>query len=207
MIVKEIVDLMDIARKEINMEYKGMKVCEMGNQLMKWTSEGTGKKYLMDRGVAEHISIDLNGKNGSLRIDLSKPVNKWEKYFDMVTNYGTAEHVQGGIYEAFLNIHNFTRVGGVMVHVGPPTGGCPWHSPYHYDIDFFEKLANANRYRLVLSEVRLQFGKVGEQRSLDRKTQTRLDRSLVCSVLLRVNDVPFITKEEFLALKGIEGLK
>lgn len=199
MILKEIVDLMEIACKEMNREYKGMRICELGNQRMKWTAEGTGKKYLMDRGVIEHISIDLNGKDGALKIDLSKPIDQWNGYFDMVTNYGTAEHVLGGIYEAFLNIHNFTKLGGAMVHAGPPTGGCPWHSPYHYDSDFFEKLAKESQYKHVMSEVRVTAGRKGVSKELDR--------SLVCSVLIKEKDIPFISKDQFLNIKGIEGLK
>lgn len=199
MILQEIVDLMDIACKNISMGYKGMRICELGDQRMKWTKEGTGKNYLLARGVAEHISIDLNGRNGALRIDLSKPIDKWQGYFDMVTNYGTAEHVKDGIYEAFLNIHNFTKTGGAMVHAGPPTGGCPWHSPYHYDSDFFEKLAKANQYRHVMSELRVTAGRRGVSKDLDR--------SLVCSVMIKDNNLPFISKEQFVSLKGIEGLK
>jgi hypothetical protein len=199
MILKEIVDLMDIACKNINMDYKRMKICELGDQRMKWTPHGTGKNFLLDKGVNEHVSIDLNGKRGALKIDLSRPIDRWQGYFDMTTNYGTAEHVQDGIYEAFQNIHNFTRVGGAMVHAGPPTGGCPWHSPYHYDPDFFEKLAKASQYKHIMSEVRVTAGRRGVSKDIDR--------SLVCSVLVKEHNLPFITKEQFMDLKGIEGLK
>ena len=199
MILQEIVDLMDIACKNIGMDYKGMKMCELGDQRMKWTPYKTGKNFLLAKGVAEHISIDLNGKRGALKIDLSKSIDKWQGYFDMITNFGTAEHVQDGIYEAFLNIHNFCRVGGAMVHAGPPSGGCPWHSPYHYDSDFFEKLAKATRYKYVMGEVRVTAGRRGVTKDLDR--------SLVCCVLIKEFDLPFISKEQFLGLKGIEGLK
>lgn len=199
MILKEIVDLMDIACNNIGVNYVGMKICELGDQRMKWTPHKTGKNFLINKGVSEHISIDLNGRHGALRIDLSKPVDKWKGYFDMVTNYGTAEHVLGGIYEAFLNIHNFVRVGGAMVHAGPPTGGCPWHSPYHYDSDFFEKLAAACKYKHIMSEVRDTAGRYGVTKNLDK--------SLVCSVLVKELDLPFITKGQFIELRAIEGLK
>ena len=59
MILKEIVDLMEIARDEIAMNYSNMKVCELGSQKMKG-EYGTGKNYLLSLGVIEHISIDLN---------------------------------------------------------------------------------------------------------------------------------------------------
>jgi len=199
MILKELFDLLDVAKKSINAEYKGMKICELGNQLMKWSKYLTGKKYFIDQGVAEHISIDINGKDGAIRIDLSKPVDKWHNYFDMVTNFGTAEHVSNGIYEAFMNIHNFTRPGGVMINVGPIRGGCPWHSPYHYDADFFNKLSKIAKYRYVLGQTRMTAGRRGFSR-------TELDKSFVCAVMVKEIDSPFVSKEDFLSLKGIEGL-
>jgi len=197
MILEEIVDLMEIGCKATNQNFDGMKVMELGNQRMKWTPEGTGKRYLLAKGVKEHISIDLNGKNGALRIDLSKSITQWVKYFDMVTNYGTAEHVENGIYECFQNIHDMTKPDGIMVHAGPPVGGCPWHSPYHYETWFFEKLAEASGYEHVISELRVTGG-----RSLKQKP---IDRSLVCSVLIKRSDT-FITKDQFIGINGISGL-
>ena len=198
MILKEIVDLMDIGCKEADITFEGIKICELGNQKMKWTPEGTGKKYLLNRGAKEHISIDMNGKDGALRIDLSKPVDKWQLYFDMVTNYGTAEHVEGGIYQAYKNIHNFTRPGGVIVNAGPLARCNPWHSPYHYEVWFFKYLADRNNYKHIISEVRIVSGRNAKQRPMDR--------SLLVSVFIKNEDSPLISEKDFNDINGIEGL-
>ena len=200
MILQNIADLMDIACKAANTDYKGLKICELGNQLMKWHPLGTGKNYLISKGAIEHISIDMNGKNGALVIDLSKKIDKWNGYFDMVTNYGTAEHVENGIYECYENIHNFTKSGGMMVHAGPITGGCPWHSPYHYDPDFFTKLCSINNYDCIMTEVRVM--PVGRKKNVPDK-----DKSLLCAVIIKKDNSPFCSKESFLNMNAIEGLK
>ena len=93
MILKEIVHLMDVALEAMNKNYKEILVCELGNQRMKWNRHRTGKVYLTDKGVLEHVSIDMNGQNGALKLNLGAPIDKWRNYFDMVTNYGTTEHV------------------------------------------------------------------------------------------------------------------
>jgi len=198
MILKEIVDLMEIACKEIGMTYDGMKICELGDQRVKWSEHQSGKKYLLAAGASEHISIDLNGQRGALKKDLGQPIDDWKNYFDMVTNYGTAEHVKNGIYQCFKNIHNWVRVDGAMVHAGPPAKGCPWHSPYHYESWFFEKLAEGNNYKHVMSEVRVTAGRRG--------VTNPLDKSLVCSVLVKKDDKEFMTFDDFKNIGGIEGL-
>lgn len=199
MILRKIVDLMEIGLTEANMTFNGIKVCELGDQRMKWTHHGTGKKWVLAQGAKEHVSIDINGKRGAIPIDLSKKIDRWNGYFDMVTNYGTAEHVENGIYECFWNIHNFTKVGGVMVHAGPPARACPWHSPYHYEPWFFEKLAELAGYRHVISEIRVVPGR--------KKNQPEKDRSLVCSVLIKNKDNYFVSKDDFININGIEGLE
>ena len=116
----------------------------------------------------------------------------------MVTNFGTAEHVENGTYQAYKNIHNFTRSGGVMISDGPPFGGCPWHSPYHYYPDFFKKLCTINNYELITTGVRVCGG--------SRRCKTDLDRSLVCSVIVKKSNSPFCSEEDFVNLGGIDGL-
>jgi len=214
MILRELVDLLYVAAKEINpdlknkaidvvennSDFKGLKICELGDQIMKWHQDRTGKKYLLNRGADEHISIDINGKNGALSLDLSKPIDRWFEYFDITSNYGTLEHVDPGIYIGFQNFHNWTKIGGVMIHAGPPARGCPWHSPYHYETWFFKELANRCGYRHILSELRESTGRRG-------KNQNAIDRSLVCSVLVKEPTSKFISFEDFKSINGIEGLK
>lgn len=198
MILQEIVHMIDLSLKAMNLTYKDIKVCELGDQRMKWHPAATGKKYLLDLGVQEHVSIDLNAKNGALPIDLSKPIDKWQGYFDITSNFGTAEHVLNGIYQCYGNIHSFTKVGGAMIHAGPPAGGCPQHSPYHYETFFFDKLAELCKYKLVYSSVIVTAGR--------NRRQPPIDRSLVCAVFIKTPESKFITEQEFKDIKGIQGL-
>jgi len=105
---------------------KGKSMLELGDQVLRGmkriTTLKTGKEYFSNEGV-NHISIDLNGKRGSLKHDLSKPIinPNWINYFDIITNLGTTEHVepQSSQYECFRNIHNFLKVGGIVIHILP----------------------------------------------------------------------------------------
>ena len=198
MILQRIVDLMEMGLNATGKTFTDIKICELGDQRMKWHPAGTGKRWCLQQGASEHVSIDLNGKHGALRIDLSKPVDKWKNYFDMTTNYGTAEHVDGGIYECYHNIHNFTKANSPMIHAGPIAGGCPWHSPYHYKPTFFKEIARINGYKLILEEERVVPGR--------KKNQKPIDRTLLCAVLIKINDKPFMNKKEFVSMNLIEGL-
>lgn len=190
MILKELVGLMDVGYDS----FEDLCVCELGDQRMKWHPAKTGKKYLLEKGVAEHVSLDWNGKNGALKRDLSKPVDEWQSYFDMVTNFGTTEHVENGQFEVFENIHNFTKNGGVMIHAVPLVGHWKGHCNYHYKEDFMDALALYNNYECILSEVRQITGRRG-------RTQP-----MVCGVL-RKNDNPFMSKEDFTLMDKIVSKK
>ena len=150
---KDVIDLMDIALKTIGSKsFGGVIMCELGNQKMRFGKYKTGKKYFKSLG-AKHISIDINGKSGAKKLNLAKPIDRWKGKFDIVTNYGTSEHVEGQ-NECFENIYNFCRVGGVMVHAVPMEGTYIGHSPYHYDVEFFNKLALDNNCEVILNEER-----------------------------------------------------
>jgi hypothetical protein len=170
-------------------------MCELGNQHICKHCRipyRTGKKYFESLGV-EHISIDINNKDGALKRDLSKPIDEWHNYFDIVTNYGTAEHVQNGQYEVFQNIHNFVRVGGAIVSVGPFVGYWKNHCPYHYRDNFFQDLANKNNYKIILNEVRKRGGR-------------KIQYSHFC-VFIKEQDTEFITLDDFEAINGIKGYR
>ena len=107
-------------------DLKGKFMLELGDQelkgMKKITIAKTGKEYYESKGVI-HTSIDLNGRRGALKFDLSQPIDmpEWINHFDIITNLGTTEHVepQSSQYECFKNIHNFLKVGGIVIHVVP----------------------------------------------------------------------------------------
>ena len=126
--------------KHLGWKYQGLKWCEFGNQ--RSFLGKSGKELLEDRGV-EHTSMDLNGLDGALRIDLGKPVPAdFLNRYNVITNYGTIEHINNQ-YDAFKNAHDMCRAGGIMIHSFPLVGNWPKHCRYYYDLEFVHKLAVA----------------------------------------------------------------
>ena len=143
---------------------RGKRMLELGNQCIRdaRVAERTGKEYFTRLG-AEHISIDLNGRDGALKIDLSAPMDRhgWREYFDIVTNCGTAEHVEPheAQYQCFKNIHDCLKAGGIAIHLLPDIHelrdrGC-WkrHCNNYYSREFVEMLAQHNGYRIYSLEI------------------------------------------------------
>lgn len=91
-------------------------------------------------------AIDLHGTEAAWRHDLNLPLPIVET-FDVVTNFGTSEHVFDQA-QMFRSIHALVRPGGLMLHALPHQGG-PDHGFYNYHPTFFHDLAAANRYRIA----------------------------------------------------------
>lgn len=146
---------------------KGLKMCELGNQRFKEHIKGiTGrsksrpkklstkkaKTYFVKRGV-EHTSIDINGRDGALSIDLSKPISgEMLGSFDVLTNFGTSEHVSNQ-YECFKNIHNLVREGGIAVHLVPRKGSWKGHGLYSYAPQTFLQIGSYSGYKCLLRHI------------------------------------------------------
>ena len=95
----------------------------------------------------EYASIDINGSPNSIPLDLNYDVlPDWaRRKFDVVTNFGTTEHVANQ-FNAFKIIHDLTAPGGIMIHSVPAQG---WvnHGFLKYDPKWFWMLARSNNYR------------------------------------------------------------
>jgi hypothetical protein len=70
---------------------------------------------------------------------------------DIITDMGTNEHVEGdrGQYQVWKNFHNACKKGGLMIHWLPEKNSWPNHCFYWYEVHFFVRLANANKYKLL----------------------------------------------------------
>ena len=61
-----------------------------------------------------------------------------DKQYDVITNYGTLEHIDGqasDLYTSFLNVHNHCKIGGFMIHEFPLIDHWPnneGHWGYHW---------------------------------------------------------------------------
>lgn len=88
-----------------------------------------------------HVSIDWNGLYGSLPLDLRFPLRIG--CFDMVTNIGTTEHVDGqrGVWE---NILAALHEGSILVCMTPYPGDVKHHGAWRPTQKFYERLADVN---------------------------------------------------------------
>lgn len=95
-------------------------------------------------GDHKYQAIDLDGVDDrALKHDLNEPV-PLDETFDVVCNFGTAEHVFN-IYQVFKTIHDCTKLDGWMLH-GLPFQGWVDHGFYNFQPTFFFDLAEANGY-------------------------------------------------------------
>ena len=110
--------------------------------------EPSASKFYRHIGVRNYQCIDLNNKDGAHIYDLN--MNLRDEYgftekFDLVVNNGTSEHIFDQ-KQVFTNLHNLTKVGGVILNVVPFS---LWinHGFYNYNPITFRDLAYANEYK------------------------------------------------------------
>lgn len=96
-----------------------------------------------------HTSVDINGKDGALPLDLSTPVTIGDgSTFDYITDFGTSEHVSS-LWQCLENLHRHARVGTQFFHVNPLTGNWPGHGFWYRDEEFYEAYAKLTGYELL----------------------------------------------------------
>jgi hypothetical protein len=105
------------------------------------------RSFWTDLGF-EYASIDIDGSPGSIPLDLNVDSipRKHRGRFDLVTNFGTTEHVCNQL-NAFKVIHDLTKLGGLMMH-NLPAQGMMNHGLVNYNPKFFWMLARSNGYTL-----------------------------------------------------------
>lgn len=146
----------------------GTTMLELGN---KRNARGVYKAWFQARGV-DHVSVDLNGKDGALPLDLQRPLGLGR--FDMVTNFGTTEHVERQ-EPAWRNVVEAT--GKVLVCTTPAPGGWkPPHGRWYPTPEFYVDLARLNGFRL-------------DRLYIDGLHPEKL---LVCARMERMAEAPFV---------------
>jgi hypothetical protein len=118
----------------------GCSILELGNQIMNLAEaqDISAKEYYSNLGFT-HTSIDINGKDGALNLDLSTDLGEIGQ-FDLVTDMGTTEHVPD-VYNCLKNVFNACKVGGVMIHKNPKTGNFPGHGQHFFTLEFWNQYA------------------------------------------------------------------
>jgi len=157
-------------------------MCELGNQHLRRNTQRflrsqkkplvtTGKEYFTHLGV-DHVSIDLNGQDGALPLDLCQEITDPSLVgtFDVVTNMGTSEHVEDQ-FSCFLNIHNLGKKGALFIHLIPEVGSYLGHGLYKYNTSFFRRLAEECGYRVLFLQI-LDIGQGNLVGAVVEKTDT-----------------------------------
>jgi hypothetical protein len=134
--------------------------------------------------------------------------------FDLVTDFGTSEHVVAGVemknhffdnvsinsvyptriptddeiaegfYWCWRNKHHLLSVDGLMINVNPETGNWPGHGYTYLTKDFYTKLAELMEYEIIHLEDHAAMGNT-------------ISGWNVCCILRKQIDRPFISFEEF----------
>jgi len=121
-------------------------------------TQGVGKKgdiiskeYFQALGL-KHTSIDLNGREGCLPLNLCTPISTQQPDLigtaDLLIDCGTTQHVQHQ-YECFMNAFMLTKINGFMIHTLPKKGHWVNHSQYKYTTQFFIELCNKMKYNII----------------------------------------------------------
>lgn len=125
---------------------ESLAMCELGNQHLRRSCDpltggaATAKAYF-ETILRRHVSIDLNGEDGALPIDLNCPVidGSLLSSFDIVTNSGVSEHVDDH-YQCMATLYQLAKPGGLIVHLVPEVGSWPGHGKRWYRFGFFRAL-------------------------------------------------------------------
>lgn len=124
---------------------KGFSVCELGDQYITFGTRRLASEFYKELGCRKYVSIDGNGR-GTFTHDLNvKWTHQWPP-FDLVTDFGTGEHVFNQA-QVWRTLHVLTKVGGYIVFDRPAAG---YHEHCFYNIHetLLNDLAEANHYRV-----------------------------------------------------------
>jgi hypothetical protein len=119
------------------------------NLNINFTSQYVSAKELYNLMGFKYNSMDANGEHDSLIVDFNEDLKSkynFTEKFDLCTNLGTSEHLIGQV-NFFKNIHNTTKVNGIMLHVLPMEGYLN-HCYFNYHPNFFYDLASSNNYEI-----------------------------------------------------------
>jgi hypothetical protein len=113
-------------------------ILELGAQ--EYIANGVSVGYFSNIFKEYNIkSIDLNGENSALRLDLAKDINTKEHY-DLISNFGTSEHVSDQ-YTCWKNIHDLLSDGGIVISELPEKGSWKGHCKYYIDYSFMKVMS------------------------------------------------------------------
>lgn len=121
--------------KHLSGDPSSIRMLELGNQIVRddmATVCKTGYEYWTSRGY-NHVSIDSNGKDGAIRLDLSRRLGMFTECFDIVTDISVSCFVYDDEV-CYENIYSFAKTGGCIVHI-LPCAGSRWTAVHRIHVD------------------------------------------------------------------------
>lgn len=125
---------------------QGFSVCELGDQWITHGEHRLARSFYEELGCGRYESVDGNGR-GTITADLNRPLVPWPGEFDLVTDFGTGEHIFDQ-RQVFKTLHDLTKVGGFIVF-DRPTQGYPEHCYWNANECVWRDVARANDYEVV----------------------------------------------------------
>lgn len=126
---------------------QGFEVCELGDQWVTYLSPHVlAEEFFRSLGCGRYVSIDGNGR-GTVLADLNRPLTMKLGQFDLVTDYGTGEHVfdQARLWRT---VHELTKPHGYIAF-DRPVQGYEGHGFYNTHECLFHDIAAANDYEVI----------------------------------------------------------
>ncbi len=120
---------------------KGDSMLELGDQIMNLVDyQGMCAKGYYTKLGYNHISLDINSKNGSVYQDFRNVFDLGKK-FNIITDFGTIEHINGDLLNILISIFRHCEEGGVFIHKNPKNGNFPLHGVHYFTTEFWRKYA------------------------------------------------------------------
>lgn len=123
-------------------EYSDSEISEIANK-------GMFGKMVKACGL-KYQALDIFEADDTILFDLNvqSPGEQMLEKFDMVTNFGTTEHVINQ-YLSMKTIHELVKPGGLIFHE-LPMSGYHYHGYFSYNPLLFHHLADANEYTIIM---------------------------------------------------------
>lgn len=112
-------------------------------------ADGGFMSELLEKCGMDYVALDIFQAPKTTIFDLNfeEPGEELRGQFDLVTNFGTTEHILNQL-QALKTMHEVTKPGGLMYH-DLPLGGFLQHGYFCYTPVLFEHIAKANNYTVV----------------------------------------------------------
>lgn len=98
-------------------------------------------------GLDNYHSFDIADTTSSTKVDLNEPLRNFNKKFDIITNFGTAEHVFN-IGQVFKTIDELISDNGLVLHILPTFGDIN-HGFWNIHPTVYYDLSRKNNYEIL----------------------------------------------------------